>query len=71
KRIARNSLEYAFMPGKSLWQNPSRFVPVNACRRDLARLRDSPVCRKYLDANERAKLQWQLETEFRDFEKRY
>ncbi len=71
KRMARNSLQYAFMPGKSLWRDATKFIPVNACRRGLSRLKASPNCLKYLKENEKAALQWQLEAEFRDFEKRH
>lgn len=71
KNIARNGLEHAFVSGKSLWQNASRFTPARPCSRDLSRLKASRRCRNYLDANEKARLQWQLETEFRAFEKRY
>ena len=72
RNIARDSLEYAFIPGKSLWANAAKFVPVRQCERDVRYGRMlSAFCQDYLDANQKARLQWQLEAEFRAFEKRY
>lgn len=72
KNMARNSLEYAFVPGKSLWASPAKPTPVTQCARDLSRkAAPSPACLGYLNANEKAKLQWQLEDQFRAFESPY
>lgn len=72
RNIARNSLEYAFVPGKSLWVNAAKFVPVRQCARDVRAGRLlSDFCQDYLESNRKAKLEWQLEAEFRAFEKRY
>ena len=72
RNLARNSLEYAFIPGRSLWANAAKFVPVRQCERDVRYGRMlSAFCQDYLDANQKARLQWQLEAEFRAFEKRY
>jgi adenosine deaminase/adenosine deaminase CECR1 len=69
KRLARNSLEYSFLPGQSLWESPqySRLRP--GCRGDSpAAASRSPGCSTYLAANERARAQWKLEQQFVSFE---
>lgn len=65
KAISRASLEYAFLPGASLWRDPVRFVAVAAC--PLGRAPDA-ACRRLLAASPRAALQWRLEQEFARFE---
>jgi adenosine deaminase len=70
KRMARQSLEHSFLPGSSLWAD--EFRPVAACANDQAGAgKDSAVCRKFLDANERAQMQWKLEDAFAKFEKQF
>lgn len=72
KTMARNSLQYAFIAGGSLWSDGHRFVPVNVCASDIAVMKlTSNGCRQYLDSSEKAHLQWQLEEEFRAFEKQW
>jgi adenosine deaminase len=72
KMMARNSLQYAFVAGDSLWGDARRFVPVTQCRQDVAVMKlASSGCRQYVDNNEKAKLQWKLEEEFRKFEQRW
>jgi adenosine deaminase len=34
KDLARASLEYAFLPGRSLWRTPDRYRPVDECAAD-------------------------------------
>jgi adenosine deaminase len=63
KALARNSLEHAFVPGKSLWADARRFQPVLACAKSATN-----ACQQFLSANEKARLQWQLEADFRAFE---
>jgi adenosine deaminase len=68
KRMARTSLEHAFIEGNSLWSNGKTLVPVKAC----AGVQTGPVpsapCQKFLDGSEKARLQWKLEQQFREFE---
>jgi adenosine deaminase len=67
KRIARNSLEYAFVEGESLWIK-RRYHQMNpAC----ATKPKSDRCAAFLEKNTRARLQWRLEERLRDFEARY
>ena len=70
KRSARTSLEHAFLHGESLWVTPDDFDH----RKSVC---DSPVtttsqpsdaCSAFLQANEKAALQWQLEQRFAVFE---
>src|ERR1043165_7274368 len=67
--FARNSLQYAFIAGESLWSDGRKFVPVAQCARDVEDMKlTSNSCRQFLTANEKSKLQWQLEQDFRAFE---
>src|SRR6201988_1220899 len=50
KRMARHSLEYAFIPGPSLWSDEKRFVPVAQSRADVALMKlTSANCRSFVD----------------------
>lgn len=70
KMMARNSLQYAFIAGGSLWRDGRKFAPVAQCTQDIAVMKlTSTGCRQYLDGSEKAKLQWRLEEEFREFER--
>ena len=70
KRMARMSLEHSFLPGSSVWA--SDFRPVAECANDRAGAgKVSSACQKFLDANERAQMQWKLEEEFAGFEKNF
>ena len=72
KTMARNSLQYAFIAGSSLWSDAHKFVPVTQCAQDIAlRKPTSNICRQYAESSEKAKLQWNLEEEFREFEREW
>jgi adenosine deaminase len=60
KAAARASLEYAFLPGPSLWTAPR--TPVAACARP------GPACDAFLAGSRKAAAQWRLEREFEAFE---
>jgi adenosine deaminase len=70
KRIARNGLSYAFVPGQSLWTPAGRALP--ACAAALAKA-DPGVpggdCAALLERSAKARLQWQLERDFARFER--
>lgn len=66
KQMARNSLEFAFVPGQSLWADARRAAPVAACVKSAA-----SSCQQFLASNEKARLQWQLEEAFRQFERQF
>ena len=72
KRMARQSLEHSFLSGDSLWRPTGSFQRVAACASDNAEGdMTSQRCRKFLDGNERARVQWELEKAFARFEKQY
>jgi adenosine deaminase len=72
KKMARQSLEHSFLPGASLWADFKAFHAVSSCASDsLGGSKISDVCQKFLDTNERARVQWSLEKEFVGFEKKY
>jgi len=68
KTLARNSLEYAFLPGDSLWRAVAPFAPREVCAGALGSEQPSPSCRDFLAQSEKARLQRQLENEFAAFE---
>lgn len=74
KDLARASLEYAFLPGKSLWRgNPTRqgYRITGAC--DTAQpgvTEPAAPCRRLLDSSLKASAQWRQEVAFRRFESR-
>ena len=63
KRLARNSLEYSFAEGESLWSNHDYSKMVGACS-DAS----SAACKTFLAANTKARVEWRLEQRLRDFE---
>jgi adenosine deaminase len=70
KTMARNSLQFAFIAGGSLWSDSRTFVPVAQCTQDIAMMKlSSSGCGQYVTGSEKAKLQWKLEEEFRAFER--
>jgi hypothetical protein len=73
KRMTRQSLEHSFLPGQSLWKETKEtFLPVTACASNTAgKEKPSIRCATFLAANERAREQWRLESEFTYFEKKY
>lgn len=69
KTFARNSLEYAFVSGQALWQDYAYQSVVPECAHDmLGNSNPSAMCKAFLDANEKAALQWNLENQFTEFE---
>ena len=72
KIMARSSLEYAFISGASLWSDANKYVPVAQCTTDLTAMKlTSNGCRQFIEGSEKAKLQWKLEEQFRDFESKW
>ncbi len=70
KELVRNSMEYSFLPGPSLWDDQggyARFVP--PCLNEAPGTTEpSPRCASFLAASDKATQQWELERRFRDFE---
>jgi adenosine deaminase len=72
KTMARNSLQYAFIAGESLWSDGRKFVPVAQCVRDVEdRKLTTNSCRQFMTTNEKARLQWQLEQDLNAFEREW
>lgn len=72
KTMARNSLQYAFIAGESLWNDGRKFIPVTQCARDVADMKlTSQSCQQFLAGNEKSRLQWQLEQDFNAFEREW
>ena len=71
KTMARNSLQYAFISGSSLWVDSKKFNKVPQCAGDSPSRAPSAGCRQFLSSSEKARLQWDLEEEFSSFENRY
>lgn len=69
KMLVRNSIGYSFLPGKSLWQDYNFRLVDAACMRDvLGAEHVSNACEEFLNANEKAQTQWELEKRFLKFE---
>jgi len=70
KKMARASLEHAFLPGSSLWKNRDEFAkPVEACSEEtLGAEKPSVACREFLSTSAKAQQQWELERRYRVFE---
>lgn len=71
KDMARSSLEYAFLPGESLWAAGRIGQRISAC---TAADPSNPnglegACAKVLVDSEKARAQWRLEVEFAQFER--
>jgi hypothetical protein len=71
KKMARASLEYSFLPGKSLWANFDRLQKVATCARDTTKVKPSATCEQVLSTDRKAQAQWQLERAFAEFESRF
>ncbi|MFE4923120.1 adenosine deaminase [Streptomyces sp. NPDC056661] len=75
KDLARASLEYAFLPGASLWRgNPTRdgYRLTGPCRHTGPGA-DNPrqQCRRLLNTSTKAQVQWRQEAAFVAFERRF
>jgi adenosine deaminase len=72
KRLARQSVEHAFLPGASLWERIVEAAPVAACAGEpLGGPWPTAACSAFLEGSERAREQWRLEGAFAAFESRY
>jgi adenosine deaminase len=71
KNMARASLEHSFLPGASLWAGDRKFRRAEACNSNDPAGKATKRCRDFLDTNERARAQWELEAGFAKFEKQF
>jgi hypothetical protein len=65
KQMVRNSLEYSFAPGASYWKDRKYIALAAPC----AIRRKSAHCREYLEKNDKASLEADLEERFATFER--
>ena len=66
KRLARNSLEYSFAEGESLWASHD-YSKMNSACVDTS----SSTCKTFLGTNTKARIEWRLEQRLRDFEAKW
>jgi hypothetical protein len=66
--LERNTLEYAFVAGASLWADPVAWRKVAACE-GVAEPDTTPACAAFLRDSERARLQWDLERDLVAFDR--
>jgi hypothetical protein len=70
KRFARQSLEHSFLAGDSLWTGDFKMAATCAGASG-ATDKPSAACKKLLDASDKARVQWQLEKAFAEFETKF
>ena len=70
KELVRNSVEFSFLPGASLWDGKGGYARfVAACANEApGRAGPLPACASFLAKSEKAAQQWELERRFWDFE---
>ena len=73
KQLARTGMEHNFLPGVSLWASPDMFAaPAIVCKGQVVGgPKPSAACKNFLDTNEKAAAQWELERRFREFESKF
>lgn len=72
KKMARTSLEHAFLPGSSLWQDGRKLVMNRECAADRPGAKNiSTGCQRLLNSSQKAHEQWKLEQKFAEFETKY
>ncbi len=74
KTLSRNSLEYSFVPGASLYTDFASLTIAPACADatdTTTTTAPTAACASYLAANARAKVEWELERRYRVFETTY
>jgi adenosine deaminase/adenosine deaminase CECR1 len=70
KEVSRNSLEYSFLPGWSMWADYTLKTRVKQCSGDPLQ---SPGqdCAAFLEKNEKARMQWEHELRVQRFEEKW
>ena len=70
KTFSRNALQYSFLDGKSLFSQYEKNKFNRVCAKSNFK-KMSEACKKFLQKNDKARLQWQLEKDFLEFESHY
>ena len=73
KQLARTGMEHNFLAGEGLWAAPDEFTTLaGGCKGQVVgNEKPSASCKAYLDSNEKAAAQWELERRFREFEAKF
>jgi adenosine deaminase len=72
KKFARDSLEYSFLPGDSIWKSAAQSLRSAACSADKpSATKPSASCAALLGASEKARGEWMLEKAFLQFENKF
>jgi adenosine deaminase len=71
KHLIRNSIEYSFLKGSSLWEASDYQKVIPVCASSLSSDKLSILCQRFLEANQKADLQWKLEQQFLKFEQHF
>jgi hypothetical protein len=73
KKFVRNSIEYSFLQGRSIWSSQGDYSKLVAeCSGCSPGSKDcNAKCKSFLDSNEKAKIEWKLEGDLAAFEKKY
>ena len=73
KNFVRNSIEYSFLQGKSIWLSEGDYSKlVSECRRCTPGSKEPDAkCKALLESSEKAAIQWKLEKDLVAFEKRF
>lgn len=73
KTLVRNSIAYSFLSGQALWQDAKDYRQViPQCAKDiLGSAEISSACKLFLETNEKARMQWELEKRFKKFEEKF
>jgi adenosine deaminase len=67
KQLARTGMEHNFLSGESLWDKPDEFTISTAACKGQPPGAEKPAasCKAFLEGNEKAAAQWELERRFR------
>jgi adenosine deaminase len=75
KRMVRDSLDYAFLPGDSLWKAPEKYrgiyIIAGPCAGQSPARPAQGACRAHLAAHEKARMEWAEEAAFARFEQSF
>jgi hypothetical protein len=67
--LERNTLEYAFLDGASLWADPVAWRMAAPCAGVRPEFDLPPACAAFLDGSKKARLQWSLERDLIAFDR--
>jgi adenosine deaminase len=71
KKFARNSLEYSFLPGESLWKSRKSYEMKSECAGVESMSNSRPACEQLLKNNPKAEAELKLELTLDEFENHF